>query len=316
VTLPLIPRGGDAARRYTVEAELRAGATTIARQRADSGYVADELREVRLLFADACTGLDCGDAATCRAGGCRSACALPVPLDAEPMACALDATSCDDVNAEAEHCDGFEHPLADRWGEGTSEPGGTLTVVPNPAHRGSALCITSDGPRAQRYVLHPLSSGFFPTARGGVGARDLFVRLYVRLPAGEVTDHVNVVYAGGMDFGGLILAIDADGHVRARDIFEAPIVELDGGLLPRDEWVCIEGHVGFTDPADDVSPWRGALELWVSEVAMGRRQGHPTAAPSTISRVIVGIADAGAAEDATTLCIDEVVISERYVGCD
>jgi hypothetical protein len=79
-TLPLqvalVPRGGEASRRYQVTVEaLAADGSFIAQARVRSGYVAGSIRFARLVLEDACIGVDqCSgsDAAplTCRAGSC------------------------------------------------------------------------------------------------------------------------------------------------------------------------------------------------------------------------------------------------------
>ncbi|MCA9671833.1 MAG: hypothetical protein KC503_39810 [Myxococcales bacterium] len=90
--VPLLPMGGDAARRWSVYAELidEAG-QIIAQKRAIGSYLAEQVSEVWLLFESACLDtLDCGGR-TCQEGTCVSACVVPGALGsgarARPVPC-------------------------------------------------------------------------------------------------------------------------------------------------------------------------------------------------------------------------------------
>lgn len=75
VTFPtgvrVFPRGGDAGRRWVVEATVvDAGSNPIAYQRARGGYVRDEIGATDLLFDDACLGIECPTGETCVEARC------------------------------------------------------------------------------------------------------------------------------------------------------------------------------------------------------------------------------------------------------
>jgi alpha-tubulin suppressor-like RCC1 family protein len=77
--VPLIPRDGDATRRFTLHAELLDDSgTAFAEIRAGAGYRDRELRELDLVFEDGCEDrLDCGEGRTCEAGRCVGSCFEP-----------------------------------------------------------------------------------------------------------------------------------------------------------------------------------------------------------------------------------------------
>ncbi|MEM9070654.1 MAG: hypothetical protein AAGE52_19260 [Myxococcota bacterium] len=77
--VPVLPLNGDATRRFRVVAELLEEERSIALVRAETGFVAGELREIALRFDEACEGVVCGDRESCRAGSCGGACVDPAP---------------------------------------------------------------------------------------------------------------------------------------------------------------------------------------------------------------------------------------------
>jgi alpha-tubulin suppressor-like RCC1 family protein len=107
-TVPVVPLGGDTARRFMLVVELEdAGTAVFARQRVVTGFVPGELREVHVRFTADCGGmLGCGDDETCIAGSCESACLVPAPPGgtAERVPCG-PAGACDGV-AEGAECEG------------------------------------------------------------------------------------------------------------------------------------------------------------------------------------------------------------------
>ncbi len=69
--LALVPLGGDARRRYAIEAELEDGSgARLARLVARSGYVDGDHRELRLVFTECCAAQNCDDTLTCRDCAC------------------------------------------------------------------------------------------------------------------------------------------------------------------------------------------------------------------------------------------------------
>lgn len=77
--VPLVPKGGDATRRFSLHAELLDdGGASFAEVRASAGYHDRELLELDLVFEDVCTDrLDCGEGRTCESGRCVGSCYDP-----------------------------------------------------------------------------------------------------------------------------------------------------------------------------------------------------------------------------------------------
>ena len=131
-TVPLVPRGGDAARRFEVVAELADDTgVAFARQRVIAGFVPGELREVWIRFDDVCAGvLDCAAGTTCVDGACEPACMVPVPVGADPQrvecpavgcSAAEDGTACDGGTCRGgECCTGCWNAAEERCEEGTT----------------------------------------------------------------------------------------------------------------------------------------------------------------------------------------------------
>jgi DNA-binding beta-propeller fold protein YncE len=68
IRLALVPKHGDASRRFAVEASaLGAGGGLIAVQRLQSGYLAGRTLALTIVFSDACSGVACQESTTCEA---------------------------------------------------------------------------------------------------------------------------------------------------------------------------------------------------------------------------------------------------------
>ena len=98
--IPLVPRGDDPTRRYTLTAELRdVAGSVLARLEARAGYRDSEFRVLELWFEDACSGkLDCEPGRTCHAGRCLGSCFEP----REASASGRSLPTC----GECQRCDG------------------------------------------------------------------------------------------------------------------------------------------------------------------------------------------------------------------
>jgi len=101
-TVPVVPRGGDAERRFDIVGELiDPEGVAFARQRARTRFVADARRTLVLTFWDACLGIRCVETDTCVDGSCESACLepaaagsfVPVPCD-DAIDAGIDAAIC------------------------------------------------------------------------------------------------------------------------------------------------------------------------------------------------------------------------------
>ena len=167
--VPLVPRGGDAARTFVVEAQLLdAAGVPVAWVRARSGYVAGELREILLCFEDDCRAEACGDTVTdclagpdagpgrscgsCRSGACGTADLEPLrpgagPTRCPPAPCVASSTiesgcadriddDCDgEIDCADADCDGMTCGSADLVCSG-----GSCTCPPAAVESGAALC--------------------------------------------------------------------------------------------------------------------------------------------------------------------------------
>jgi alpha-tubulin suppressor-like RCC1 family protein len=113
-SISLVPFGGDASRRFRVEVSLLEPDAMgldveIAKKVADGGFVDHELREIWLLFDDACIGVSCGPGRTCIEGACRRACfdgrppgeTTPSVPGACPCDCPCDGDTCVDGFCQA-----------------------------------------------------------------------------------------------------------------------------------------------------------------------------------------------------------------------
>lgn len=82
--VPLVPKGDNPSRRFTLTAALvDAAGSEVAHVEARSGYVANELGQIDLWFDDACSKTpDCGEGRTCQGGTCVGACFTASALSA------------------------------------------------------------------------------------------------------------------------------------------------------------------------------------------------------------------------------------------
>ncbi|MCC7537591.1 MAG: putative metal-binding motif-containing protein, partial [Deltaproteobacteria bacterium] len=88
--VPLVPRFGDAERRFRVVAEalegaLPEGGSAFARVEAESSYVRGETRVLVLRFEDDCIEVECNQGTTCRNGACRPSRVDPETLPPWPL---------------------------------------------------------------------------------------------------------------------------------------------------------------------------------------------------------------------------------------
>jgi len=176
-SIELEPGGGDASRRYSLVADLldESGAL-LQRQRARSGYVADECLELAIRFDAACSATTtCGLRQTCVAGECASACVTPTdPGDvtrSEPVACpdlppAFVPTNLDDAvdpgggrSEVVAGGDGF-----DFWIFDTADGSIDSFDGPNPA------TATAREERAAGAGIDPTSGIVFQTISGGAAS--------------------------------------------------------------------------------------------------------------------------------------------------
>jgi alpha-tubulin suppressor-like RCC1 family protein len=107
ISISLLPRDGDASRRFRVEVALVddsvATGEEFAIQSAEGTFVPGELREIRLRFDDECLGVACSIGRTCIRGRCERACFEGAPAGttersvpaACPCECACEGDLCE-----------------------------------------------------------------------------------------------------------------------------------------------------------------------------------------------------------------------------
>lgn len=315
VTLPLVPRDRDASRTYDVVADVvdEAGAVA-ARQRVRSGYVASELREIRVRFTGDCAGTLCDRGTTCRAARCVDACVRParrgdpalhaceVPDAGVQPDAGLDETGCDDAHTGALFCDGFEAPLPGAWDD-LRETEGVLTRLGAPAYRGAfSLEARTTAGSARVFARSDAIAGVTP---------DLYVRLYAYVPSGQEIVELNLIYAGegGAPYGGVVLGIMDGGRVFARGLPAAMQLVTEDTPVAWDRWVCLEAHVAM-------HATEGSVELWVDDEHRGRLDGIDTFPVTGVAGMNAAIGLTVAEQPPIRVIVDEIVASAARIGCD
>ena len=333
VRLPMVPRDGDASRRYEVVGELYdADGALLGRQRAIGGYVEGELREILLVFTADCLGLACGQRSTCRGEACVGACVVPAPPGQSPMRvdCGdepidaggppadagisddagplpdggpADPTGCDDVHADALFCDGFEVDYAMRW-DHVRETNAVLGRDSDRVHRGvGALRAEATDARAFGYVATDAMDGLTET--------ELFVRFWVWVPSGVGIDRINLVYAGESmsPWGGMAFGLIDDGRVFADPNPSEEMLQTATRAMPRDRWTCLEARLVM----DEVD---GALEFWIDGELAGTESGLDTFPDSGFQSFNFGLALTEFEQPPITLWFDELVVDTTRIGCE
>lgn len=328
VTLPLVPKNADASRTFRVHALLYdASSVLLAEARAHSGYVEDELREIRVLLTTDCRGVECGTASTCVAGACETACVEPVPLGAPVRRCAvtdagvpidasvdagidtevfadarffdsgLDETACDE-SPGVYFCDGFETLDFAAW----PSQEGDVERSTDFAYRGAgALRVTTTEDSMSAFVS--------TDALLGVSGH-LYIRLYVLVPeeAEIAGDGFNLFYAGvpPTDQGIYVGLTGGDGVIVGGD---GVSTTSGSNAFPRGRWTCIEGHVLMTTLT-------GLYEVWVDGVDGENIELVDTAPDDGLQLFNVGLPLLKSGQGPVQLYIDEVVASSERIGCD
>jgi len=322
VTLPLVPKNDDASRDFEVVGEVldEAGAV-FARQRAVSGYVDGELREVVLRFGADCVEVLCGFRTTCLSGTCEDACFDPTPrgrggehrpceqpvdggttADAGVDAGPVDPTGCDDVHAGRVFCDGFEEDVAARW-ERVRQTNGTITRVDGPVYRGtSALEAQSTDGSAFVYVASDALDG----ATG-----DVWARFYAHVPADQEIVRLNLLYMGEEEspFGGTEVGLTDGGRLFASARPDEAMVETPTAEFPFGQWVCIEVHL-FMDAT------AGSVELFMNDEAVGMASMVDTFPVSGFQTINAGLGLTVADQPPVAVALDELVADGARIGCD
>ena len=107
-SISLVPKGDDPSRSFRATLRLLAESDEVlAEQVAESSFILHEQTELRLLFEDACAGVQCGEGRSCLAGRCQRACYAPAAVHTStrsvPGACPCRC-SCAGDQCEAGAC--------------------------------------------------------------------------------------------------------------------------------------------------------------------------------------------------------------------
>lgn len=126
LTIPIVPRGDDASRRFWVDATLYdASDAVLGTVRVAGTYLEDQIAEIGACFTERCTGVDCGPCTgdgscdTCLGGTCIPSEVTPAPLGEAPDACPPETSpGCGDAGIpDAGPRDGGD-PACDADGDG------------------------------------------------------------------------------------------------------------------------------------------------------------------------------------------------------
>lgn len=333
VTLPLVPRDGDPSRTFEVTADLMRNGDVIARQRASSGYVADELRVVRIQFAADCSGMLCESGTTCRLGECVDACVEPgLPDDRSIRGCPMadagprdagpsdagsfdagpsdagppdagPASTCATAHPSAIFCDGFERPIEEVWDRGTSEIGGLVEPVTTGVFRGTTSM------RALATDTDPSRSVWIDVGKNVTGiVDDLYVRIQLYVPSDhQPTTQINFAFAGETSAspGGVAMGL-MPGLIPFTFNHGAGGIVMAEHAIDTDRWVCIEAHSHI---AVD-----GLVELWVEEARVGWLE-EDTTLVSPVVQFLTGVT-LGRGQPSFYLMLDEIVLDDERIHCN
>lgn len=213
VSLALVPREGDASRRFEITATALSGGEVVAQATAISGYVAGRVLVLQLLLQDACIDVDCAEGQTCNAGSCESAVmppqslpefdpedpafSDPTPQDGSTPQPVTDSAALDD-DASTQ-----DDPLQDDAGSGTSFTvggvvGGLTGMIVLRNNNGDDLSVNENG------------SFVFATPVMDGGAYNVTVATQ---PAGQVcTASSNAGVIAGANVDDVIVTCASDSH--------------------------------------------------------------------------------------------------------
>lgn len=226
-------------------------------------------------------------------------------VDASLPDAAIDDTRCDDLHAGAIFCDGFEG--ADGFARWTSRYMAGATLAPSATQTflgaGSlhAQVMDAGGSTAVRRLLDsPITSG------------DIYLRAWVYLPGSfTITGSFSLLQAGydASPWYHLSIGISATGLAEIFIDSEAGARSPTGALVPRDTWVCMEAHVAIANTG-------GVAELWMNGTLEAQVTDFDTQPALGYERIVAGIPYTDAAQAATEVYLDEIVLSTTRVGCD
>jgi hypothetical protein len=210
--------------------------------------------------------------------------------------------SCLDDYPGALFCDGFEDPALAGWMD-TSDIGAVDRVIDR-VHSGEAAIRAyslAGGGRGR------LLAGFDFTGT------ELYFRSFVYIEAAQSLTSASFLLARevGAMADGIALQVGLDGLA---NLYVGPRGDPYSTLspstyLPRDEWVCLEGHVTISDTA-------GVAEYFVNGALAAQASNVDTQPGSAYGVIVVGVEYTEASQPPVNLWVDDVVVATQRIGCD
>lgn len=211
----------------------------------------------------------------------------------------LDSTSCDDVNAGRVFCDGFETNMTyPEWDGVTVDGAGATAWNMTNTYRGrGAFEARTTAAGADAYIgkdaVGPYTSG------------ELWLRGYFYISSVPALDHVSIMYTGNDGNDGVGVEILTGGSL-VLYLLTAD-VDVSAGVLPLDEWVCIE--LGVTIGTAGSATVRVNESVRATYNANTSSVGYRT--------FTVGLDWTDVTNEAATVLVDEIVFdTSGPIGCD
>ena len=227
-------------------------------------------------------------------------------LDAGRDGGAADAGSgeCSGEHALALVCSGFESTdLLAGWSAMDRSGTGTLERTTVRAHTGvgalhaSSASMMSVGVVSKR--IRPLLGG------------DVYVRLYLYVPAGLSTRTMNFMFVGDFPMPDPFEGIDFNLLNGALQVFSPqgnPVRQTGTTTIPRDRWFCLRAHIAVSDDA-------GFVQLFVDDALALDATDIDTLPDAGVRELRVGIDWSSGQDEPFELYIDDVVLDTAPVTC-
>ena len=220
----------------------------------------------------------------------------------------LDAgrDECADEHALALVCSGFEAPdLSADWDEPMTMEMGELERTTALAHSGAAALHASS---AAMMSVAVVSKRFGPIRSG-----DLYVRLYLYIPAGLPTRTMNIMFVGDYPmpdpFVGIDFNLATGGELQVFSPQANPVRQTGSLTVPRDRWFCLRAHIAVSDDA-------GFVQLFVDDTLALEATDIDTSPPAGIRELRAGIDWSSEQDDFFELYLDDIVLDSSPVACE
>jgi hypothetical protein len=219
----------------------------------------------------------------------------------------LDAGSdeCKGARAHAAVCDGFEH-------DDLSAPGSTVIEIAGAVERSAVRA--HDG----RFSLHAssdaaMSVGVVVKRFTPVRSGELYLRLYLFVPANLPTETMNFLFVGddpnpdptpfkGIDFNLL------NGALQVYSPQGMPLRQMATSSIPRGRWFCFRAEISIKDSG-------GTVRTFVDDQLVLEATGIDTLPDAGVHLLRAGIDWSSNQDAAFELFIDDLVLDTRPVAC-